>query len=195
MTFLKGHKFYWDVLDDRNLPYQSNLDLSPKLKKSKVKHFDTVLRYIMFLYDKDTPFTKKFPNFEERKRQAIIEACWGEVPGTVLDTIMNNKDEAVVDMIVEFLRIQDDKLWSTIITHEELFLEYTRTLFKPIEMFSSDKDLIMATTTKEKIREAQGKVRVELKALYDEFYKGDVKLEEAVRGKKFSPEYMAKKVG
>jgi hypothetical protein len=192
--YIKEHRFYFDVIN-AEVPYSTGLGLPPKWKKLKIKNFDTAVRYVMFLYDMTSPLIKKFPNFEDRKKNAITLAIWGEVPEKWIDDVLNNRDENVVEMIIEFLKVQDDKLWSSIMTNEELFLEYTKTLFKPIELISSDKDLIQATTIKEKIRESQAKVRQELKGLYEEFYNGDKKLEEAVKGRKFSPEYLAKRVG
>ena len=191
--YLKEHKFYFDVVN-AELPYLSSLELPQVWKKKKIKHFDTALRYIMFLYDTSSPLIKKFSNFEDRKKNAMDCAVWGDVPLKWIVDVLNNRDESVVEMIIEFLRVQDDKLWSSIMTNEELFLEYTKTLFKPIELIASDKDLIQATTIKEKIREAQLKVRQELKGLYEEFYNGDKKLEDVVKGRKFSPEYLAKRV-
>lgn len=194
-SYLKDHQFYFDVLNDDNIPYQQKLDLPISWKKSKAKHFDVALRYIMFLYDSKSPFTKKFPNFEERKKQAMIEASsWGEVNEGWMQDVIENKDEKVLDIIVDFLKIQNDKVWSSIVSDEELFLEYTRTLMKPIESITSDKDLIQATTIKGKIREERAKVLVELEGLYEKFYNKDKDLEEVVKGKKMSPEFMARKV-
>lgn len=193
-AYIKEHRFYWDVVN-ADVPYHDHIDVPPKWKKLKVKHLDTAIRYITFLYDVTSPLIKKYPNFEERKRAAMDYSIEGEVSESWMEDVLNNRDDRVLEMIIDFLKIQDDKLWSSIVTNEELFLEYTKTLFKPIEMISSDKDLIQATTIKEKIREAQAKVRMELKVLYEEFYNGDKKLEESVKGKKFSPEYLAKMVG
>lgn len=192
--YLKEHSFYYDVINGE-VPYVDNIDVPKSWKKLKVKHLDTAIRYVVFLYDRSSPLIKKHANFEERKKSAMMHASsFGDVSESWSKDVIENKDEKVVEIILDFLKVQDDKLWLSIITHEELFLEYTKTLFKPIEMIGSDKDLVQATTVKEKIREAQSKVRMELKALYEEFYNGDKKLEEAVKGKKFSPEYLAKKV-
>jgi hypothetical protein len=191
--YIKEHSFSFDVVNSET-PYQDHLEMPVSLRKVRAKNFDTALRYIVFLYDKTSPLVKKHQNFEERKKSAMNLACWGEVSESWIEEVLNNREEKVVEMIIEFLKYQDDKLWSSIITNEELFLEYTKTLFKPIELISSDKDLIQATTIKEKIRESQSKVRVELKGLYEEFYNGDKKLDEAVKVKKFSPEYLARKI-
>lgn len=194
-TYLKEHNFYYDVINGET-PYVDNIDVPKNWKKLKVKYLDTAIRYVVFLYDRTSPLIKKHANFEERKKNAMMHASsFGEVSEQWMKDVLENRDEKVVEIILDFLKAQDDKLWLSIMTHEELFLEYTKTLFKPIEMIGSDKDLVQATTVKEKIREAQSKVRMELKALYEEFYNGDKKLEESVKGKKFSPEYLAKRVG
>lgn len=193
--YLKDHNFYYDVINT-DVPYSEHLDIPKKWSRLKVKHVDTAIRYIVLLYDRTSPLVKKHQNFEERKKAAMDYASsFGDISEEWIDNVLSNRDDKVIEMIIDFLKIQDDKLWSSIITNEELFLEYTKTLFKPIELINSDKDLIQATTVKEKIREAQSKVRQELKALYEEFYNGDKKLEEVAKGKKFSPEYLAKRVG
>jgi hypothetical protein len=194
-NYLKDHNFYYDVIN-ADVPYSEHLDVPKKWSRLKVKNIDTAIRYVVLLYDRTSPLVKKHQNFEERKKAAMDYASsFGEISEEWMDDVIGNRDDKVIEMIIDFLKVQDDKLWSSIITNEELFLEYTKTLFKPIELISSDKDLIQATTIKEKIREAQSKVRQELKALYEEFYNGDKKLEEVAKGKKFSPEYLAKRVG
>lgn len=83
-----------------------------------------VIRYIVFLYDEGTDLTDEFPDdVRLRKEAAAKEAGFrrdpnGNWPGYVSD-IMEFKDLAAVDLIMQFLRAQGNAVWRELKMIEE----------------------------------------------------------------------------
>jgi hypothetical protein len=147
--------------------------------------FNKIAMYILFLYDKNSPFHKKHQDIKKKKEMAILES--GISPELV-------DNEEVLEMTVDFLMFQNDKLWTEIVVHESLFSEYTGILLKPMNE-AKDKDLVAATNAKQKTREEFSNVRVHLEKLYNEFYLGDKEvLEKANKNSKLSPESISKAI-
>ncbi len=202
-TFIKEAKFTFDI-DDPKLDFRvqdARMEEIPSWKEypskkydheddsgKKVKNknprnaFNGIVLYIMFLYDKKSPFHKKYQDLKKKRDEAIKES------GISVD--VNN--EEVLDMTVDFLMYQNDKMWTEICVHESLFSEYTGILLKPMNE-SKDKDLIAATNAKQKTREEFSSIRVKLDSLYLEFFGGDKDLlEKAQKTSRFKPESISR---
>ncbi len=198
-TFIKEAKFTFDIsnpsLDLRlcdtrmeEIPswkdypskkYDYEDDSGKKVRNKNPRNaFNGIVLYIVFLYDKKSPFHKKFQDTKKKKEEVIRES------GISVDI----DNEEVLDMSVDFLMYQNDKLWTEICVHESLFAEYTGILLKPMNE-SKDKDLIAATNAKQKTREEFSSIRVKLESLYLEFFGGDKELlEKAQKTSRFKPE-------
>jgi hypothetical protein len=149
--------------------------------------FNSLVRFILYLYDKGSAFREKFRDFEVRKQNAIIEAG---AEGLGLEEY---SDEVIV-MISDFLRYQNDKLWTLICINESIFQEYNEILMTKLDKVNNDKDLITAVTTKEKVREYMDKTRRDLETYLTEFYADDKQAEEKHQKMvRFSPESISKK--
>jgi len=155
-------------------------------KKNKKADFNAIARYILFLYDRKSPFHKKFNSIVTKKANAILHSG--------IDEKLIEHDE-VIDMMVSFLVYQDSKLWGLIATNENLYIEYMQILNTRMEKFSSDKDLVTTLTLKEKVRGFLETLCNDLDAQYDRLYGGDKDLMEEVQKKrKLSPESISKRL-
>ena len=151
--------------------------------------FNSKVFYILFMYDKSSPFLKKFNDLELRREKAIQESG---VDGNLV-TEMTDLD--FVNMVVEFLRFQNDRLWFIICQNESIFMQYSTILMQSTFDVKGDKDFVNTLTLKEKVRENIMKVDADLTMLYEKFYNGDKLLEEkATDVVRFSPESVAKKL-
>lgn len=152
-------------------------------KQNKRDLFNSIVKYILFVYDKNSPFHKRFPSLTRRREEAIIQSGMPEE--------LMTHDE-IVSMIIDFLVYINDKLWSVICTNENLFVEYMSILNSDLDNFNSDKDLVSTIQAKEKVRESLEKVMNSLEAYYDKFYNGDKDLQEIVSKKpRLTPEKMS----
>lgn len=161
--------------------------------KNKREHFNSIVLYIIFVFDKKSPFHLKYRDIKKKKEIAAQEASLPEKDGFD-EQVLNNENEEVLKMTVDFLTFQNDKMWTEIAVYESLFSEYAGLLFKPINE-SKDKDLVAATNSKAKIREEFSSVRLQLDRLYMEFYGNDTSLlDKAQKTTRFSPESVSKKL-
>jgi len=160
-------------------------DKDGKIIKSSNKRadFNAIVEYILLAYDKKSPLIAKFQSFEKRRDVALSES---KMPKDLL-----NHDE-ITAMIVDFLMYQNDKLWTLIVTNENIFIEYIHVLNTKTSDLS-DKDVAQTLTNREKIREYLGKITTDLELLYEKFYNGDRDLQEVVEKKRvrFTPEGIA----
>lgn len=155
-------------------------------KRNKKSDFNSIIRYILFLYDKRSPFHKKFNSIETKKANAIIHSG--------IDEKLIEHDE-IISMIVSFLVHQNDKLFSVICTNERLFSEYMQILNTRLENFNNDKDIVETLTKKEKVRGFLETLCNDLERQYDKFYGGDKQLLENVEKKvRLSPESISKRL-
>lgn len=156
------------------------------VKRNKKSDFNSIIRYILFVYDKKSPFHKKFNNISAKKQNAINFSGINE---SLL------KHDEVIEMIIDFLLYQNDKLWSVICTNENLFTEYMTVLNTKLENFNSDKDIVETLTKKEKVRGFFEKLCSDLDVQYDTFYNGDKDLQEDTQKKRrLTPETVSRKL-
>ena len=162
------------------------MEVMPGWKYYEGPDFNNVVNYILLMYDKGSLMTQKFQDFMERKEMAIVESG---ISQEVLED-----DATMIQMISEFLRYQNDKLWTLICINESIFQEYSELVMTRVDKVNNDKDLITAVTTKEKVREFMDKTRRDLVAYCEEYYSGDKEVEEKHQKLvRFSPESIGKR--
>lgn len=179
---------------------QSGMDMrlsNPKMNElpSWKKHpnnsqvFNSKVFYILFMYDKSSPFLKKFSDLEIRRQKSIEES------GVNKELVTEMTDPDFVNMVVEFLRFQNDRLWFIICQNESIFMQYSTILMQNSFEVKDDRDMVTVLTLKEKVRENIMKVDADLTMLYEKFYNGDKVLEEkSAETVRFTPESVAKKL-
>jgi len=113
-------------------PQKHVIHAFPKLKK--VREFtkplaklnkNKVLRYVMFLYDKNSPFRAKFQDVLQRKVEAAKGAGWETVEGGIfaddVERILRGHNITVNEMIVAFIRLHRNFKYSYLVGLEESF--------------------------------------------------------------------------
>lgn len=174
----------WKNFPDKKYRIVGEVELMAK--GNKKEDFNSIVRYILFLYDKKSPFHKKFNSIETKKANAILYS------GIKEELIEHDE---VIDMIVSFLVYQNSKLWSVIMTNERLFIEYLTILNTKLENFNSDKDIVETLTKKEKVRGFLETLCNDLDSQYERLYGGDKELMENTQKKvRLSPETVSKKL-
>jgi len=90
-----------------------------KLNKNKV------IKYIMFLYDKNSPFRVKFSDVLQRKVEAAKGAGWPLVEGGIfedeVERMLRGHNTFINEMIVAFIRLHRNFKYSYLIGLEESF--------------------------------------------------------------------------
>jgi len=103
-----------------------------KIKEFKTKftrlNKDKVVRYIMLLYDKNTPFRIKFNDVLIRKVEAAKGAGWEIVDQGLfhedVERLLRGENKQVNSMIVAFVRLHRNFKYSYLIALEETFYRF-----------------------------------------------------------------------
>jgi hypothetical protein len=134
----------------------------------------------------------------ERKMRAAELAGFergksGSFRKNVIDHLFNLENDQILDMVFDYLKHQNNHIWTEIQTTEQSLDEYTKLRLSPVSD-DKDKDTLTAAEKKEKLRTFCNAMIKDLKDYYEEFFKDhdDVKESVAAEKKYFRVEDFAK---
>lgn len=164
---------------------------------------NNLLSYLLFLYSPDSPVNKRYGiPLVERKFQALLLAGFahlrkkgGDWAADVQTYLIELRNDPVVNMIVDYLRVLNQVLWTEINTLEQELEENTRLRFKPVSSLE-DKTVLQAASIKSQLRRDTKEI-LELLTLYRRQFYGDAHAEEMktkVHAIKTTPESRAKQL-
>lgn len=171
----------------------------PKLKQLLGDFDDKMARYVILMYDHLSPLREHYPDLKKRKEFAASMAGYDlnkDDVSCLYDFKIKEEDDYVpydelLDMILKYLRYQNNWIWSMIVSNEQAFYEYNRRVMMPVEG-NRDKDILQAINIKTQVMESQDQIYQRLQKYYREFSAGDTDLEsEIAKRKKMSPESIA----
>jgi hypothetical protein len=179
------------------------LKLYPRLEEvvTNISHglnddgVDKVLKYIAFMYDPETPLREKYPDVERRKEFALTLAGFDLDTDTTAHSLTAFDEEWMADVVVNYLVLINNRLWTLIVTNEQTFYEYAKRLVAPVQRADGDKDkdVLQGVQIKSKIMEDMDKINDRLTAYYRQISGEDDLMTEVVsKRKRVTPEMMAK---
>lgn len=167
----------------------------PKLKEIVGSGDDKMLRYVLLMYDVNSPLRQHYPELGKRKEFAASIAGYDLMKDNVValfDFKINDEPhEELLNMIMNYLKYQNNWVWSMIVSNEQAFYEYNRRVMMPVEG-NKDKDILQAINIKTQIMTSQDEIYQRLQKYYRDLSGGDSSLEEAITIKKrLRPEEIA----
>lgn len=173
----------------------------PKLKELFGDFDDKTMRYVLLMYDYNSPLRTHYTDLAKRKQFAADLAGFDlakddlarlfEFRLIVEEEIVPN--EELLDLIIGYLKYQNNWVWSMIVSNSEAFYEYNRRVMMPVEG-SRDKDILQAINIKTQIMQSQDEIYQRLQKYYRELSGGDDELEQELGNRKrLSPESLAKR--
>lgn len=172
-------------------------ELAPKEVDEEDKLFsekERLVRYILALYDPQSPIIKEYPDLTSRKMAAADVAGYHAVKEQeLLDVIFACDSEYMVNIVVSFLRnIVQSRLWASIQADEQTFWEFISRMMLPIAKDNKDKDMVSAVAMKTKLSEDKEGIAVQLEKNWQKFFSDDEGLKKKVEKRNnWSPESMA----
>lgn len=172
------------------------LDKEADRVKSKL---DKTVRYMLLMYDVNSPMRAYYPDLEQRKTAAadMVGFDWGSEPMEEIFEFKIQQGESVapnddlLNMIMEFLKYQNNWVWTMIVSNSEAFFEYNRRVMMPVEG-TRDKDILQAINIKTQIMQSQDDIYQRLQKYYRDLSGGDTVLEESIKvRKRLRPEEIA----
>ena len=167
----------------------------PKLKDIVGSGDDKMVRYVILMYDVSSPLRQHYPELGKRKEFAASIAGYDLMKDNVVSLfdfkIDEEPNEELLDMIIKYLKYQNNWVWSMIVSNEQAFYEYNRRVMMPVEG-NKDKDILQAINIKTQIMSSQDEIYQRLQKYYRDLSGGDDKLEEAITTRKrLRPEEIA----
>lgn len=167
----------------------------PKLKEIVGSGDDKMVRYVILMYDVSSPLRQHYPELGKRKEFAASIAGFDLMKDNVVSLFDFKVDEEpheeLLDMIIKYLKYQNNWVWSMIVSNEQAFYEYNRRVMMPVEG-NKDKDILQAINIKTQIMSSQDEIYQRLQKYYRDLSGGDDKLEEAITTRKrLRPEEIA----
>jgi hypothetical protein len=172
----------------------------PKLKEIVGVIDDKQLRYVLYMYDINSPLRNHYPDLFKRKEFAADLAGYDLMKDdvtTVFEFKQKNEedeyipDEDMIKMIIKYLKYQNNWVWSMIVSNEQAFYEYNMRVMMPVDG-TRDKDILQAINIKTQIMSSQDEIYQRLQKYYKDLSGGDIALDEAItKRKRLSPESIA----
>lgn len=179
----------------------SKMEFNPfKKVDSKLKSIlggtdEKMMKYVLLMYDVNSPLRQFYPELSKRKEFAASMAGYDLMKENVT-VLFDFKDgdtpnEELLSMVINYLKYQNNWVWSMIVSNSEAFYEYNKRVMMPVEG-NKDKDILQAINIKTQIMESQDQIYQRLQRYYKELSGGDDLLEEALtKRKRISPESVA----
>lgn len=174
----------------------------PKLKQIVGDVNDKMLRYVLLMYDQNSPLREYYPELGKRKNFAASIAGYDLDKDDVTELFdfktKNEEDEYVpcdemLELIMKYLKYQNNWIWSMIVSNEQAFYEFNQRVMMPVDG-SRDKDILQAINIKTQIMQSQDDIAQRLKKYIRELSGGDEQLEDSIiKRKRLSPESQAKR--
>lgn len=183
------------ILEFNPMVKKNMLSAYPKLKEIVGDVDDKLIRYVILMYDIKSPLRHHYPELGKRKEFAASMAGYDLMKDdviTLFDFKINDEPyEELLDMIMKYLKYQNNWVWSMIVSNEQAFYEYNRRVMMPVEG-NRDKDILQAINIKTQIMVSQDEIYQRLQKYYRDLSGGDDKLEDAITfRKRLRPEEIA----
>jgi len=150
---------------------------------------DKIVKYIILMYAKNSPLVKKFTDLGIRKSTAADMAGF-EADAAILPTLYEFIDIEISNMVIGFLRFQNDLVFAMLASNEQTFYEYQQTLMSQMLMIRNDKDKITALAVKSKLMDDSDIIAARIDKYYKQLYIDD-KAIDYVKKRSSSPESIA----
>jgi hypothetical protein len=192
------------MLTDRDF---SKMEFNPTVKRdltvayTKLKTIvgnadNRMLKYVLLMYDMNSPLREYYPELDKRKQFAASMAGYDldkdDVTG-LFDFKIKVEDEEVaheelLNIITKYLKYQNNYMWSMIVSNEQAFYEFNKRVMIPVDG-QRDKDILQAVDIKNKLMDAQDTIVQRLQKYFRELTGEDDQLEQAItKRKRLRPE-------
>ncbi len=197
----------------------SAMEFNPVVKKDMIAEYprlkeifgdisDREIRYLLLVYDKNSPIKKLYPQLKKRKEFAADLAGYDievdnilPITDFITTEVIPATDEEeekrytvvyekLIKALSSFLAYQNSRLWTMIVTNEQAFYEYQEKVMSSVSS-SDDKDALSAISIKTKLLEAMDTIHNRLDTYYAEFTGDDKDVQSAMSKKKITSEALA----
>lgn len=162
---------------------------------------DKTVRYILFMYDQNSPMRHHYPDLIKRKEFSASLAGFDldkDDVTALFDFRIKTEtgyepNEDLIEMVIGYLKYQNNMVWQMIVSNEQAFFEYNKRVMMPVDG-AKDKDILQAVEIKTKIMQSMDDIFQRLQKYTRELTGGDNKLEDVMTKRKMiTPESLARR--
>jgi hypothetical protein len=154
-----------------------------------------LIRYILYMYDKDSPMRIFYPDTGKRKEECAILAHYNlKRDAEQLEIVFSLRDELISEIVSNWIVWQSSMIWSSYMTSTQMYWEYQREMMKGIIDFKDDKQLMDAMNAKAKLLKTSDELIISIESYERRLNQGDDALKEVLDFKRrriTSPELFA----
>lgn len=164
----------------------------PGLYKIRRVDMDSLICYIVFMYDINSPMRKFFSDIDERKKECAVLAGYDlQADKARVGRLFDFTDKNITEMTTSFLKYQNNKAWAVLQSNEEVLWQYHHELLSPIINFKQDKEKLQALEIKSKLMNECDAIIKRIEMYEDKIFGGDQRLIAQVNSSPTSPESIA----
>lgn len=173
--------------------YQRRVPGIATLLRVRIPHGLAMAKYIIFVYDKQSPFVVEHRVLQERKKAVLAFVGLNESRfESQMNACLDLSDELIVDALSDYLKWQDDYIWAMILQNEEVFYNNQKQILQGVSALNKDTDRLKASEYQSKLLDFNEKIQKRIKTLWAEFTGNDPEAEAKIKERKpLSPETMA----
>jgi len=187
------NRLYIDIYDKKNV-IKNNLEKITNafgLVDDSRNDIEKLIKYIMYMYDKNSPMREMYQELEERKTECALLSGYKESKDKkILKELFNLTDKRACKLISSFLKFQNHKTWAMLLSNEEVLWQYQQELLRPITDFRQDKEKLQALDIKSKLMNECDSMIKRIEGYENKIYGDDNKLKEEMKNAT-SPENIA----
>lgn len=99
----------------------------PKLDRNRI------IKYICYVYDKNSPYRVKYKDLTQRKVRAMIDCGYGLTEGNVfpieIEDVIQGRDYKVADMAIAFIKLHCDLEYAHVLLLEAMYFKAMKNVF------------------------------------------------------------------
>ena len=163
----------------------------PKIKALDIPDIpnkDKVIRYLVYMYDENTPLIKERDLFNRKKMAAKLAGFKSPKDKKLFMDLAEFKSEEYVRILFNMLKAQRNMLWCKIVSNEAFFFECNESLLTELSGDDGEKKTLESLQKKAALAKEMDVIHARLKGYYNELAASDEQVEEVIRTNSFSPE-------
>ena len=138
-----------------------------------VEHINRVIRYIVYMYDKNSPMIHYHPDYSRRMQECAALSGFdvrSEKP-KFMELIYRQNDPAMAKMAFEYIRHQKAPEWAQLCANEKMFYDNIRDIMAVGKVYRDEKQKLDGQIVKAKMRVENENILIANVSLYDRVFK------------------------
>lgn len=143
-----------------------------EMTKFPPEHINRVIRYIAYMYDRNSPMIHLYPDYARRVRECAALAGFDlkKEKEDFMEKVYSQNDPAMAEMAFEYIKHQNSEDWATLCSNSKMFYDNIKDIMATGVSYKDQKQKLDAQVVKAKMREENKNIVADNRALYDQIF-------------------------